>query len=561
MAVTTTNSRKQYTQGAGGTTTDWPVDFKFSANADLVVITTVDAVDTTLTLDTDYSVTGAGEDAGGTVTIDPPIAAGTRLTIYRETDLDQPTVLPSSGGWFPKVHEAVFDRIVMQLQQLYDAVERSIKLSPTSTDSAADLSVLLESIDENAAAAASSASTATTQAGLANTARIAAELAETNAEAAAASIDPNNLLTKAGNLSGLASVATARSNLGLDTLSRRNRLCNGDFRVDNINAGAAVTPSATGANVYIVDNMSYLASQASNITAQRVASSLTGFPYAEKFTVASAFTPGAADYFLAMTGIEGLDWADLKWGTANAKPATISFTVKVSVAGTYCFSVRNAAGNRCYVFTAALSAGENIVTATIPGDTTGTWPTDGQCALRVALDLGCGSNYETTANTWTAGSYFRVSGAVEFVANAAATYEISGIQIEKGSFATPFEVLPYAQEEAWCQRYHPCIRSSGTADALPGNGPAAGITYVGFTLPLVVASRVAPSGVIVSNGTHFTLDDGVTLTPCTALTFNIAGLTSVQVLPAVASGLTQYRPYNLRFNSASGYIRFTGSEL
>lgn len=131
MAVTTTNSRKQYTQGPGGTTTDWPVDFKFLDNEDLVVVTTVGAVDTTLELDTDYSVTGAGLDAGGTVTIDPPIAAGTRLTIYRETDLDQPTVLPSSGGWFPKVHEAVFDRIVMQIQQLYDAVERSVRVLPS----------------------------------------------------------------------------------------------------------------------------------------------------------------------------------------------------------------------------------------------------------------------------------------------------------------------------------------------------------------------------------------------------------------------------------------------
>lgn len=154
MAVNDNPSRKQYTQGPGGATTDWPVDFKFSADEDLVVITTdPTGVDTTLTLDSEYSVTGAGSNDGGTVTIDPPVTAGHRVTIYREIDLDQPTVLPSSGGWFPKVHEAVFDRIVMQIQQLYDAVERSVKLSPTSTDSAADLSVLLESIDENAAAA------------------------------------------------------------------------------------------------------------------------------------------------------------------------------------------------------------------------------------------------------------------------------------------------------------------------------------------------------------------------------------------------------------------------
>lgn len=131
MTLDSTTSKVQYTQS--GTTTAWPVPYKFLDNEDLIVITTVDDVDTTLVLDTDYTVAGAGDDDGGTVTISPAVATGTRVTIYREIDLDQPTELTTAGGWFPKVHEAVFDRLTMIDQQLQEQLDRAVKLAPTTT--------------------------------------------------------------------------------------------------------------------------------------------------------------------------------------------------------------------------------------------------------------------------------------------------------------------------------------------------------------------------------------------------------------------------------------------
>ena len=131
MTLDSTTSKVQYTQS--GTTTAWPVPYKFLDNGDLIVITTVDGVDTALVLDTDYTVTGAGDDAGGTVTISPAVASGTRVTIYRVVDLDQPTELTTAGGWFPKVHEAVFDRLTMIDQQLQEQLDRAVKLAPTTT--------------------------------------------------------------------------------------------------------------------------------------------------------------------------------------------------------------------------------------------------------------------------------------------------------------------------------------------------------------------------------------------------------------------------------------------
>lgn len=137
MTLDSTTSKVQYTQS--GTTTAWPVPYKFLDNGDLIVITTVDDVDTTLVLDTDYTAAGAGDDAGGTVTISPAVAAGTLVTIYRAVDLDQPTRLTTAGGWYPTVHEAVFDRLTMQIQQVQEQADRSLKIGVTDTRDPEDI--------------------------------------------------------------------------------------------------------------------------------------------------------------------------------------------------------------------------------------------------------------------------------------------------------------------------------------------------------------------------------------------------------------------------------------
>jgi hypothetical protein len=347
--------------------------------------------------------------------------------------------------------------------------------------------------------------------------------------------------------------------------SRRNRLCNGLFRVDNLNAGAAVTPSS-GTYEYVVDNLSLGYSQVSKLTAQRVVSSIAALAFAEKFTVAAAVaSPGAADYFILSMGIEGLDFADLRWGTANAKPITIQAHVRVSVAGTYGFVFRNAAQNRSYVFTKDLAAGDNYITQTIPGDTSGTWPTGAECAAYLTMDLGCGSNRETaTPNTWVAGNYCRTAACIRLISTAGATYEIGGIQVEEGEFATPLEVLPYAQAEAWCQRYHPVIRSTGTTCVIPAVFGAAYSTTQVYAYPVFeVAARVDTSGVIVSDPAHLNVADGVASTACTLVAVvAIQGSGRSQAMRfTVASGLTQWRPYYVKFVNAAAYIKFTGAEL
>jgi hypothetical protein len=155
MTLDSTVSRVQYEQS--GAATEWPVPFKFPAADDLVVIKTTGGTDTTLILDTDYSVTGAGADEGGTVTISPAVANGTFVTIYRVLDLDQPTQLSTAGGWYPNVHEAVFDRLAMQIQQVQEEVSRSVKVGVTSAETPDDLMEELAAARDAASASALSA--------------------------------------------------------------------------------------------------------------------------------------------------------------------------------------------------------------------------------------------------------------------------------------------------------------------------------------------------------------------------------------------------------------------
>jgi hypothetical protein len=329
-----------------------------------------------------------------------------------------------------------------------------------------------------------------------------------------------------------------RRTIGIDTtvLSRRNRLCNGDFRVDNINGGAAVTPAATG---YVVDNAIVSISQASKLAFQQQANI---FPFSLRAAVSSAFvSPGAADYFVMTRFVEGLDWKDMMWGTANALPCTVSFDIIVSVAGTYGFGLGTPAAGKSYLFTKTLAANTlTHCTETIPGCTDGTWGAANNRALSLKFDLGSGSDKNGTDRTWETGNTARTSGCVSFVSNAGATYDISNVQIEKGSFSTPFEVLPYQQAEAWARRYRKKVTPQGIAYATSTTEVD---IMVGLGDPMRTAASMVQSAVAVISNTS---------TDYTQSSVSIASVGNTNVGEAVHirlgnfTGLTAGLPYIYR---------------
>ena len=239
----------------------------------------------------------------------------------------------------------------------------------------------------------------------------------------------------------------------------RNRILNGAMQIDQRNAGASVG-TASGASVYTVDRFAAVYSQTSKFTIQQNAASVTppaGFTNYLGATSSSAYSVGSTDFFVIRQAIEGLNVADLAWGTANAATVTLSFWVRSSLTGTFGGVIMNSAANRSYPFTYTINSANTWEkeTITIAGDTSGTWLTTNGVGMYVQLGLGVGTTYSGTAGAWTGTSnIFSATGATSVVGTNGATFYITGVQLEKGSTATSFDYRPYGTELSLCQRYY-----------------------------------------------------------------------------------------------------------
>jgi hypothetical protein len=197
----------------------------------------------------------------------------------------------------------------------------------------------------------------------------------------------------------------------------------------------------------------------SKFTVQQNAGGVTppaGFTNYLGVTSTSAYSASGSDLFLVIQNIEGYNIADFAWGTANAQPVTLSFWVRSSLTGTFGGAMVNGAENRNYPFTYTISAANTweYKTVTIPGDTTGTWNVINGLGLEVNFGIGSGATNSGTAGAWAAGAKFTATGATSVVGTNGATWYITGVQLEEGTAASPFEYRSYGTELSLCQRYY-----------------------------------------------------------------------------------------------------------
>ena len=131
MTVSTTNSRISY--AGNGITTGFAFPYKFLANGDLVVILVAsDGTETTQVISTDYTVTGAGTDSSGNVTMIVAPASGETLVIYRDTDITQETDYISGDAFPAETHEAALDKLTIVAQEHDTDLGRTLKLPETT---------------------------------------------------------------------------------------------------------------------------------------------------------------------------------------------------------------------------------------------------------------------------------------------------------------------------------------------------------------------------------------------------------------------------------------------
>ncbi len=298
-------------------------------------------------------------------------------------------------------------------------------------------------------------------------------------------------MTRSRELAELGSAYDSGNSLGF-----RNRIINGDMRIDQRNAGASVNPTA-GNNLYPVDRWSVYVTQSSKLTAQQNAGSVTppaGFTNYVGVTSSSAYSVLSTDSFPLYHRIEGLNVSDLGWGTASAQAVTVSFWVRSSLTGMFSGNVSNSAGSRAYPFSFTISAANTWEqkTVTIPGDTTGTWLTTNGTGISLGFSMGLGSSALGTANVWNAGIVYGVTGQTNLVGTNGATFYITGVQLEAGSVASPFERRDYGREFIMCQRYFQYVFASQTG---------ASNTNMTSSTALPVRMRAAPDIVRIANWT------------------------------------------------------------
>ena len=288
--------------------------------------------------------------------------------------------------------------------------------------------------------------------------------------------------------------------------SFRNRIINGDMRIAQRGTSNVLVTSVAG---FPLDRIFvYGVFTAGGVTAYQNTLSVSDAPYQQGLTYASNLvcTSGltSTQMFIGQS-IEASLVSDLIWGTSFGSPITVSFWFKSSASGITSFTIRN----KPYFNYSYLSPPLNYPTAgvwqyftvTVPPPPNGsTWNMSGN-ASGLELDFG----YYLpglTATGWTTVNLAGYSNQI-MLTGAGSYIAYTGVQLEKGTVATPFEFRPYATELQLCQRYFTQLGGQMAFNYF-GSGLASSATSAYILCPLPVPMRY-PTGSTVTTVGNFNL--------------------------------------------------------
>jgi len=268
-------------------------------------------------------------------------------------------------------------------------------------------------------------------------------------------------MSKAAELAALIGSQTA--------LSNRNIIINGAMQVAQ--RGTSSTGIGASAGYFTLDRFKVNPDNtAGRLTmTQTAVTDLPGFANCLKLDCTTADTSIAAGELLLLQHyLEGQELQQLQKGTSSAKAVTVSFYVKGNAAATYTCELFDDDNSRGFPQRFNVTTSWNRISLTFAGDTSGTLDDDNAKSMTLQWWLHAGSTYNggTQATTWNTGTNTRANSSdTSFFDSTDRTFEITGVQMELGEQATPFEHRSFGDELRRCQRYY-AVRENATGGTI-----------------------------------------------------------------------------------------------
>jgi len=285
-------------------------------------------------------------------------------------------------------------------------------------------------------------------------------------------------------------------------LSHRNKFINGAMTISQ--RATSFTSTLTD-DQYTLDRFKHIIRGTNDSHYTQVSDHPDGFTKSMKVKCNSTYTPSASDNAGFQSLLEGQDLQDLNFGSANANSFTVSFYAKSASQNNnhqYTFQIRTypsgGADTRIKNFPFTVTTSWQRFTFTFTGDTGADIRNDNQLGMALLWNLNAGPDDIASQYTnWTSlNKYMCVTGQSNFLDNTNNEFYLTGVQLEVGSVATPFEHRSIGEQLARCQRYCMVYGDSSQARHL-GTAHAYNSTNLNLSIHLPVAMRAKPTASVV----------------------------------------------------------------
>lgn len=335
---------------------------------------------------------------------------------------------------------------------------------------------------------------------------------------------------------------------------RRNLIINGAMQVNQRNQ------TVTTSDAFYVDRFkAFYNTSSGRYSIAQDSDAPDNFEYSSKVTITATDDLTGSEHMTLAYYAEGYDVAHLNFGTSAAREFTLSFWVKSSIAGTYGVSFRNHAANRSFVSSYTINSADTWEhkSVTVTADANGSWTKTNGIGLVINWELGNSAVYSTSAGSWQSGNYWGLTGGTKLVNTNGATFQFTGVQLEVGSVATPFEHRSYGEELAACQRYAFVIYNP--EDTMSGyQGTFATTTRLNASVDFPVPMRVPPTTFSVNAANNWGIvTPGYLNAACNTVTLSGASRYNAIVLATSATNTFRIAdPGNLYTTSANANMIF-----